>query len=115
MSDQNEIKIAKLETEVEFLKAWMADAKNEITELKGSVNLYQTSTVQVKQKLDQIFAALAGDNTGNVGMVKRLANVELVVEWVNAKKSYVWGMVAGIGAVMGVVIWGIEKVLSLFK
>lgn len=115
MPDQNDIKIAKLETEVEFLKDRLHKAENKITDLEGAVTVYQTASVQVKTKLDQIYHALIGDEMGNAGVVKRLANVETVIEWISHKKSYVWGIIATLGTAIGVVIWGLEKLMDILK
>lgn len=111
----NDIKIARLEAEVGYLKDRVKVSEDEIRQLKDVVSVYQAGSLQVKHKLDQIYTALIGDDIGNVGLVKRVANIETVVEWLNTKKTYVAGAVAVLGATAAVGYWIVEKVFEWIK
>lgn len=111
----NDAKIAKLESEVGYLKERTANLEKEILEYKGQVNIYQAATMKVDKKLDQIYTALTGDNMGNPGVIKRLAVIEEVVSWINTKKSTLAGAMAAVGAIAAAAYWGIQQIADWIK
>lgn len=111
----NEAKIAKLESEVEFLNKRTTSLENQLLEYKGLVDIYQAATMKVDKKLDQIYSALTGDALGNPGVIKRLAVIEEVVSWINTKKSTLVGVLAGVGAFAAAAYWVIQQIADWIK
>lgn len=105
-------KIVRLEEKVKYLEERTANSEKEILQLKGDLTLWQASTGQVKNKLDQIYNAIIGDEMGNIGLVKRVANIETVIAWINAKKSTIVGGVAALGAAGAGGYWLFEKIIA---
>lgn len=115
MPESNDAKIAKLESEVGYLKERTSKLELEILEYKGQVNLFQTATTKVDKKLDQIYTALTGDTLGNPGVIKRLAVIEEVVSWINTKKSTLIGALAGLGGFAAAAYWVIQQLYDWIK
>ncbi|WP_460893254.1 hypothetical protein [Rufibacter soli] len=105
-------KIVRLEEKVKYLEDRASKSEQKISDLEGLVSVYQASTGQVKNKLDQIYNAIIGDEMGNIGLVKRVANIETVIAWINAKKSTIVGGVAALGAAGAGGYWLFEKIIA---